>query len=362
MKNKIYSLLVFTLILSASGCGESEQSQNQELTKAVNVRIAQATSNSDQAFLSVSGAVSAENSANLSTRVMGQVEQVMVNIGDQVSKGQLLVALNSADLKAKKAQAMAGITEAKAAFTIAEKDYNRYQRLFDQKSATQKELDDVTANYEMAKARLQAAQEVKNEIDAQFAYTNVLAPFKGVVTARFMDPGDLAKPGMPLIAIEAPDNFEVTARIPENAITSVREGMPVEVYIPSIESSFPGTVTQLSSSSSYSGGQYIAKVSLDQTDKNIRSGMFVTVNFPSIKNEATNGSQTIIIPESVVVNRGGLTGIYTVSQQETAVLRWIRLGKSFGENVEVISGLSTEEPYIVWSDAKLYNGAKLNIQ
>lgn len=362
MKKYIYTSLFFGLLMTVFSCNNSEDQAVQTETEIINVAVAQGASEGHKSYVSLSGNIVALNSAKLSTRVMGHVERVMVNIGDEVKKGQQLVALNNADLQAKKAQVSAGITEAEAAFMNAEKDYDRFKTLFQQNSASQKELDDITAHYNMAKARLLAAQEMKNEVEAQFAYTNVIAPFDGVITAKFIDQGDLASPGMPLIAIESPNEFEVMARVPENVISKINKGLKATIIVPSVNASIPAVVSKLSTSSSFSGGQYLVKLSLDESREQLRSGMFVSVDFPSVKNANAVEAQTVLIPSAIIIDRGGLHGIYTVSQQNTAVLRWLRLGRQFGDQVEVLSGLSADEPYIVSADSKLYNGAALNIQ
>jgi RND family efflux transporter MFP subunit len=362
MKAKYLKTISIVVLVSFFGCSDAPAEKSSQEQDLIAVTVAKVSADGDQAHLSVSGTVASKNAAQLSTRVMGHVERVNVNIGDRVSKGQLLISINSADLKAKKAQVNAGISEAKAAYDIAEKDFNRFKKLFDQNSASQKELDDITAHYNMAKARYEAALQMRNEIDAQFAYTNVIAPFNGIITARFIDAGDLANPGMPLLAIEAPDDFEVVARVPESSISKIEKGLRTKVMIPSIETAVSGNVSKVSASSANSGGQYVVKIDLEESNKKMRSGMFVTVNFPSIKNDSAHQSGTVLIPRSIVIERGGLTGIYTVSQQETAVLRWLRLGKTIGDQVEVLSGLKADETYILDTEGKLYNGAKLTIQ
>jgi RND family efflux transporter MFP subunit len=362
MKTQLYKTLAVLLLFGALGCSDATKEEAMKTEEKISVKVAQVSADGDKAYLSVSGTIQASKSANLSTRVMGHVEKVNVNIGDKVIKGQLLVAINSADLRAKQAQVNAGIAEAKAAFDIAEKDYNRFKNLYEQNSASQKELDDMTAHYNMAQARYNAALEMRNEIDAQFSYTNVIAPFTGVITARFIDEGDLANPGMPLLAMEAPGNFEVIARVPETSISKIQPGLDAQISISSIGSRLKGRVEQVSSSSANTGSQYLVKISLEDSHENVRSGMFVSVNFPSVKIESAEALGAVLIPQSVVINRGGLAGIYTVSQQQTAVLRWLRLGKTIGDQVEVLSGLSAEETYILSANAKLYNGAHLDIQ
>ena len=77
--------------------------------------------------------------------------------------------------------------------------------------------------------------------------------------------------------------------------------------------------------------------------------------------KATN-TNIVLIPEKVIVRRGQLSGIYTVSQNQTALLRWLRLGKTHGDKVEVLSGLNSEEQFIIYAEGKLYNGVRVTIQ
>ena len=86
--------------------------------------------------------------------------------------------------------------------------------------------------------------------------------------------------------------------------------------------------------------------------------MFVNVQFP-LENKKATVSETLLIPESALVKQGQLTGIYTIGNDNVAILRWLRIGKTFGNQVEVLSGLSANEQYIVSADGKLYNGVKV---
>jgi hypothetical protein len=70
----------------------------------------------------------------------------------------------------------------------------------------------------------------------------------------------------------------------------------------------------------------------------------------------------VLVPESALVKQGQLTGIYTISDDKKAILRWLRIGKTFGNQVEVLSGLTNDEAYIISADGKLYNGAKVSVQ
>lgn len=355
----IYTSLFFLGILVLTSCGNSSEKKNIDKTPAVPVTVSSVAAENNSPFLTASGKIEAANSATLSTRMMGFVDKVYVNVGEKVSKGQLLVSINNADLSAKQAQTTAGITEAQAAFNNAEKDYQRFQNLFAEKSASQKELDDQQARFEMAKARLEGAKQMKNEVQSQFAYVNLRAPFDGVITNKFIEAGDMANPGVPLISVEGPGNFEVIASVPESEISKIVSGTKVQVLVKSSEKTIPGIVTEVSTSAKSTGGQYLVKVALDKTDAGILSGMYARVQFPIQRQTDEN---MVLVPQDALVKRGQLNGIYTVSQSNTALLRWLRLGRTFGDNVEVLSGLSADENYIISSEGKLYNGAKITIK
>ncbi len=350
-------LLLLGIIITTS-CGDDKTTSYRGDEAAVKVKLGTIASN-NESFLSTSGTVEAVNSAKLSTRMMGYVERIPVKTGDKVRKGSLLVRLNNAELSAKKAQVSASIAEAEVARNNAEKDLKRFKALFADNSASQKELDDMRTRYEMAAARVEAARQMKNEVDAQFKYTNIRAPFDGVVTGTFIDEGNMASPGMPLIAIEGPSQFEVTTRIPENEIDKIQPGLEVKVKIKAIDTVLTTVVSEVSPSAVNSGGQFVVKAVLDQVPKEMRSGMYATVEFPL---EGNQSNQAILIPQKAITTRGQLQGVYTVSTQNTAVLRWLRLGKTYGDYVEVLSGLAADESFILSSEEKLYNGAPVQIQ
>ncbi|WP_298370504.1 efflux RND transporter periplasmic adaptor subunit [uncultured Lutibacter sp.] len=353
----ITKILFITTLFFIYSCGKEKVTSADNRT-TVNVTVSSPKTESES-FITASGKVEAVQNANLSTRMMGYVTNVHVKVGQKVTKGQLLVSINSADINAQKAQVNASIAEAEAALKNAEKDYNRFKALFEEKSASQKEMDDITANYEMAKARLEAATQMKNQVNAQLSYSNITSPFSGVVTGKFINKGDMANPGMPLISVETPGKFQVMAMVPENEITSIKNGATANVLIKSTNDIIKGKVTEVSSSAKNTGGQYMVKVLLEESDVKLLSGMFASVQFSSSN---SNKSSAILIPTTSIIYRGELRGVYVVSESNTALLRWLRLGKEFGDYTEVLSGLSPNDKFVLTAEGKLVNGAKLNIQ
>jgi len=360
MKKHIYITIAIALSILVTSCGNSHKKPIVESMTPVAVQVSSVQANGSNPFVTASGKIEATNSANLSTRVMGFVNKINVKVGDKVRKGQLLISINNADLQAKRAQVNANITKATAGFKNAEKDYNRFKNLFADNSASQKEMDDMTVHYEMAKAELEAVNQMKNEISAQFAYVNIRAPFNGVITNKFIEMGDMANPGAPLIAVESPKKFQVTAMVAESNISQIKSGTKVAVLVKSLGKTISGNVTEVSSSAKNTGGQYFVKVALNKTDINILSGMFATVQFP-VERKA-NTASIVLIPTTAIIKNGGLKGVYTVSKQNTALLRWLRLGKTYDDKIEVLSGLNSTELYIMSADGKLFNGAKVIIQ
>ena len=355
---------IFIPVLALVILASCDSKKKEEIVKepAIAVKVSGITENNSSPFVTASGKIEAENSANLSTRMMGYVTKVHVQVGQKVGAGQLLVSINNTDLQAKKAQVDASILQATAGFNNAKKDYDRFMNLFKQQSASQKELDDMTARYEMAKAGLEGARQMRNEVLAQFSYSNIKAPFSGVVTNTFVKEGDMANPGMPLVSVEGASKLQVMAMVSENDIVSIKKGMPVSVLVKSSNEKLDGKVSEVSISATNTGGQYLVKVDLDKTDATVLSGMFVNIQFPIANKANTSKSEVLLVPESALVKQGQLTGLYTIGTGNVAILRWLRVGKSFGDQVEVLSGLSANEQYIVSADGKLYNGVTISVQ
>lgn len=359
MKKIIAILSISTVLLTSCGGDKKEQIKT---APAIAVKVSGVSENTDGGFITASGKIEAENSANLSTRMMGYVTKIHVKVGQKVGAGQLLVSINNTDLLAKKAQVDASILQATAGYNNAKKDYDRFVNLFKQQSASQKELDDMTARYEMAKAGLEGAKQMRNEVMAQFSYSNITAPFSGTVTNTFVKEGDMANPGMPLVSVEGASRLQVTAMVSENDINAIKKGMAVKVLVKSSNETLTGKVSEVSSSATNTGGQYLVKVNLDKTDATVLSGMFVNVQFPVANKTQTVQTDRVLVPESALVKQGQLTGVYTIGEGNVAILRWLRTGKTYGNQVEVLSGLSANEQYIVSAEGKLFNGALVRVQ
>ncbi len=356
MKTINYILIAFILTATFS-CGGNETTITKNAAP-IKVTVGKVAASNTTDAITASGTIEAQKSANLSTRMMGHVTKLNAAVGQSVKKGQTLITLSSTDLAAKSAQVEAGIIQAEAAFQNAEKDYQRFKSLFEKSSASQKELDDMTTRYEMAKANLEAAKQMRKEVQAQYAYTNIAAPFDGVVVNTFVKEGDMASPGYPLVAVEGAQNFEATVMVAEADIAKIKVDAAAKVLVKSLNVTLNGTVKEVSRSAKNTGGQYLVKVSIDNLKADVLPGMFVNVSFSSLDNDA---NQSLSIPAEALVTQGQLKGVYAVSNN-TAILRWLRIGKESNGTIEVLSGLNANEHVVIAAEGKLYNGAPIVFQ
>ena len=354
-------LLIGSLLFSA--CGSKKETPAG--TNAAPATVTTATPGGTvDGGIAVSGKVEALQTAQLSTRLMGTITRIYVKAGDRVSKGQTLATISSQDITAKSAQTSAAILEAEANVNSARKDFERFTNLYNKQSASAKELDNVTLQYNAAKARLEAATQMKNEVKALAAYSTITAPFSGVVTQRLADEGNMANPGMPLLVVEQNTELQISATVSESQVGLLKKGNKARVEIKAINKSINCVVSEISPSSQMTGGQYEIKLSIPAADKkDLYAGMYVNVFIPVTGATVTNQPAGIVlVPTSSLVLADQLTGIYTISSSNTAILRWVRTGNVYGDQTEILSGLAANETFILSAEGKLYNGVPVTVK
>lgn len=355
LRNTLFGIITIAALYSCSS-SDKQTAKDNEAVQVIVYTPAQAT---DEGFY-LSGEVTAKQTANISTRMMGYINKIYVKPGDKVSEGQLLVSISSDDLLAKRAQVQAMIAEAEAAATNAQRDYERFKTLHAQNSVSDKELENVALQNTSMNAKVQMARQQLNEVNAMLAYTNIRAPFSGIITQKMMDEGSIANPGIPILTMEQNGDLQVVASVPENYIQYVKVGDVAKIELKSLGITIDGKVSELSPSAYRTGGQYAMKLSIDSKNEiNIHSGMFANILIPN-KTGNDVSSKTMLNKNSIVY-RDQLTGVYVIDDQNQANLRWVRLGKTIGDQVEVVSGLSSDESIISQSKGKLYNGVKVSI-
>lgn len=357
MNTRYYLSIIIALGLMVSCSSEPTKKKSVEFD--LSVEVAQVKNMEQPELISFTGKLEAATHSKLSTRIMGQVEKVYVKLGEKVKKGQLLLQISNKDILAKKQQAEANILLSETVVADATRNLERYQSLFDKKSASKKELEGMQIQKQLAEAKLAGAKGMLAQVNETLKYANLRAPYKGRVTKHFVKAGDMASPGMPLLSIEKKGKYEVIARVPESEISKIKVGDKVGVELSAQNKlRLQAKVTEVNPSALDSGNQYEVKLQLsDIQDPNLKlySGMFAKVYI------SMGETKRILLPKSVLIEKGQLIGVYTLSQSNTALLRWIRIGKTFGDSVEVLSGLSAGEKYILSYKGKIWDGAKLKV-
>lgn len=355
---RIRAIVAVSILVLAACSGTQHKTEIEKVNPVpVTAGIAETQINSD---IHASGYIEAGETAVISTRVMGFINSIQVKPGDIVKKGQPLVTISNSDILPKQAQARALVAEAEAALKDAQKDYERFTQLHEQQSASAKELENAALHYASVKARAETARQLQNEAEAMLLYTNLTAPFAGVIVQKNMDAGSIAQPGTPILILEKTESYEVTASVPEVYIQHIQKGMPAHVIIKTTGETIAGKISEVSPSSRFSSGQYILKVSISAGSV-VYSGMYAEVIIASSKKNI-HPEGTVLVPTSALVSHDQLTSIYTISESNTALLRWVRTGKAVGDRTEVLAGLVPGERIILFSEERLYNGVPVSIQ
>ena len=354
MKNVLWSSLLAASVAMIAGCHGGESAATPSAPQTVEARVVESRQQQVPMSLGSTGTVQARESAVVSAQVMGRIQQVLVREGDSVRAGQALVVLDDASLRASVAQAQAGVKAAQSAQTAAQTNselaastLNRYKQLDAQKSVSPQELDEVSrraeaaaANLEAVRAQAEAARAQEGGARTMLGYTRLVAPFAGVVTARMVDPGSMAAPGVPLLKIDQAGTLQLDIAVDESAIGAIHKGMKVPVTIDAAsQTSLPGVVAEIVPAADPTSHSFLAKVDLPSSSR-IRAGMYGRAAL------ANGTKEAILIPRSAVVARGSLSCAYVLDGQGIAQLRYLTMGATQGDLVEVLSGVSAGEKLV----------------
>jgi RND family efflux transporter MFP subunit len=350
MKAAVSMVLSGLLPLSVLGC-HSRVPEASASVETVRAHIVESRQGQIATTVKATGALRARETATLSAQVVGRVQKVLVREGDAVAAGQTLVVLDDATLQSAAEQAEAAVKAAEnqqaAAQTnadLAASTLARYRQLQSQKSVSPQEMDEVTRKAEAANAQVEALRAQAGAMRAQqsgsramLRYARIAAPFAGVVTARMVDPGALASPGVPLLQIDSAGPLQMQATIAESTLPFVRRGMKIGVSIDSAPGVDPaGVLSEIVPAADASSHTFLIKIDLPPS-KALRAGMYASAEI------ATGAKQAILAARSAIVVRGSVACAYALGSHSIAELRYVTLGASHGDVVEVLSGIGANE-------------------
>jgi len=298
----------------------------------------------------VPGSVISDGRIEVSSRLIGFIEQLDVREGQRVSRGDLLVRIDQTDIDEGIRQAQAGVRAAQEDLHDAEFDIQKYERLARSGSVSTETLRKAKVRVGIAQATFDKARSVLVAAEAQKGYATITSPVDGVIVFVAKRSGEMATTGSTIVTVESHEVLLFKAFVAESNLAQISAETPVTVRIDTLgEAVFNGRIRGIVPSADDITRRYEINIVLPK-DARLVPGMFGRADI-------VLGRKTIaVIPRTALTRRGGLDGVFVLDGQ-VARFRWLRLGRPLGDTVEVVSGLSGGETILAVVDNTVRDGA-----
>jgi RND family efflux transporter MFP subunit len=378
------TIAVLLGLLGTAGCGGRHEPKQTSAatTSPVPVKLVEARTVDLAVNYEAPGTVRAQTSAMLSSKIMGYVREVRVAPGDRVNSGQLLVVIDSRDLDSAVLQARAaeqeahsgiaeadnGVAAAKAQLVLAQVTFKRMDDLYQKKSISNQEFDEAQARLRTAEAAYQMTVSKRAQLDAKIAqvkqgvesasvmrsYSEIRAPFSGVITEKRVEAGQMATPGSPLLLVEQAGGYRLEAAVEESMIGSVRLGQNVSVVLDASSQTMSARITEIVPAVDPTSRAFTVKASLPSSSV-LRTGLFGRLRLPR------GSHQALVLPAAAIVQRGELQSVFVV-ESGIARSRMITVGQKQDEQVEVLSGLQAGERVVSPRPPNLQDAMRVEVR
>jgi len=376
MRQKVALAVLSAGMLASCGGGEPAQSE-AEPGAPVRVQVSDAELVEWPALREATGTVRARTAATIQSKVMGYVSDVAVDAGERVQQGQSLISIDARDLDAAVRQAQHAHEEAQSAQTevdnaiaaaqaqldLAQATFRRMKDLYDKNSISDQEFDEVQAKVAMADANHKMALSKREQLAGSIeraaaavdaaqvtrSYAEIAAPFAGVVTAKMVEPGDMAAPGAPLLTIEQTDGYRIEARLEESLLGDVGVGKEVTVDLEALGETLTARVSEVIPAVDAASRAFLIKIDLPGVMR-LRSGLFARIWIPA------GSEQALVIPSDAIRRQGQIESVFVV-EDGRARARLIRTGERQDDQVEVLSGLAQGESVVTPIPQELHDGS-----
>jgi len=363
---RFFMIAILAAPLAFAGCSGKTEPGQTEVKRAgiTGAATALASVKSVPEIVEAAGTVRAANVGVVSSKVMGTVTAVLVREGQRVKKGDLLLTIDDSDISQKVAAAEAalkeasyGLENAKKQQANAEATYKRYSNLFDEKAISRQEFENITLQRDGAALNELAMQEAVKRAKASLeearvygGYARVKAPFSGVVTEKKIDKGSMAAPGAPLVVIEDDSSFVLEADFDGRYMGEVMPGMEL-VAAADNGKEYRASVTEAVPSIDSSTRTFLVKASI--RGEGLKTGLYAKVT------AAVGQRPALVVPASAIVEKGQLTGVYTVDEKGVVSYSLVRAGRSYADEVEVAAGLKEGDRVISTGAERAVDGGLL---
>ena len=295
--------------------------------------------------VSLEGRVEAINQSTVSAQTSGTIIELPVDVDDPVAADQLIIRLDDTEQRARLNRAKANMESAQSTLDDAERRYRRIRELYQQNVASESERDDAQTQLETAQARLAETKAALEEAQKQLSYTQVRAPYAGIVTERFVELGESVQPGQPLMSGLSLEQLRVVTELPQQYAQYVRNQRDAEIVTDD------GRELSIASMTFYpyaDAQSHTFRLRLNLTDPEgaLFPGTLVKVNVSVGERDA------LLVPSSAVLVRGELRAVYVVTDGKPQ-LRQVKVGQAHDDQVEILAGLATGENILASAEAML---------
>ena len=287
---------------------------------------------------SVDGVVEATRQATVSAQISGRVKAVLFDVGDRVSKGQIILRIDESEANQAVAGSNAQVAQSQAALSNAKLNYERSRQLFAQKFISQAALDKAKADYDMAEAQAKASAAGAQQSALAKSYTSVIAPYAGVVSARMVEMGEMVTVGKPLMTGFDPSELRIIANVPQYKLAEIGQRPVAKVEVPELGRWLKVASVLVQPSADARTHSTQVRVNLPANEKGIYPGMFVRTHF------VVGKEKKLLIPVAAVLRRSEVVAVYVMDDKGQPRLRQVRLGEATEKGeIEVLAGLTEGE-------------------
>ncbi|MDR0687017.1 MAG: efflux RND transporter periplasmic adaptor subunit [Dysgonamonadaceae bacterium] len=332
--NVTFKSLTLALASLLFACAGSEKQGETKETK-VKVRTVPASLQPIERISTYTATVEAGVVNQITPATPGRIEKIFVEVGDQVKKGQLLVQMDSSNLRQQNTQ-----------LANLERDHIRYRELYKAGGMALQQVDQIKTQIDVLKA-------VINNINEN---TKLLSPINGTVTARNYDNGDVFGQKA-ILTVQQLSPVKALINVSETYFTKVHIGMTVKIKLETYgEETFEGKVTLVYPTIDAASHTFGAEVTINNRDMKVRPGMYarVFVNFGTEEN--------IVVPDRAVIKQSGSNDKY-VFTVESGVARYNKVepGRHIGDLYEIVSGIKAGDIVVIDGHTRLVDGTEVEI-
>jgi RND family efflux transporter MFP subunit len=322
-----------------AGCHRAHQGHTAAESELPSVHVCTQTAEAKPlvAVEEVVGTVRARLRATIEAKTSGRITDMPVVMGQKVKAGDLLARLHAPEIKAR-------LEQAEATLQQAERDSKRLSSLLNQNAVARADFEAADTRYGVAKGAVAEAR-------AMMAYVEILAPFDGVVTRKWVDVGDQAAPGKPLVDIEDPSQLQLEADVPEAIASTIKQDARMTIRVGQSAGALSGTIVEIAPIADPISRTFRVKLDV-QASPGLMSGQFARLLVPA-------GEYTSMrVPASAVVQRGQMEILFVVENQH-ARLHLVKTGRRLNDETEILSGLDSGDLVVVDNLQQLVDGQPL---